>query len=129
MGSLVVFSVEVGRLAAFYEDVLGLTAEQDRWGGIRLRGEGTEILVHPVPAEIAKTIVIQIPPEPLEGAAIKPVFNVGSLDIAVETAMASGGSDTGRAFSIDGFTMRDVIDPDGNVIQFRAQLSHPPDEA
>jgi predicted enzyme related to lactoylglutathione lyase len=125
MGSLVIFSVDVARLAAFYTAVLDVTSEQDRWGGIRLIGDGVEIYVHPVPTEIAEAIVIQSPPEPLEGAAIKPVFDVDSLDLAVDTAVALGGADTGRAFSIDDLTMHDVLDPDGNVIQIRAPRADP----
>jgi predicted enzyme related to lactoylglutathione lyase len=125
MSSLVFFSVDVGRLAAFYESVLGVTSEHDPWGGIGLLGEGVEILVHPVPEAIAATIEIQTPPEPLEGAAIKPVFDVHSLDLALETTVANGGVDTGRTFSIDDLTFHDVLDPDGNVIQLRAQTPSP----
>jgi predicted enzyme related to lactoylglutathione lyase len=125
MGSLVIFSVDVARLAAFYTAVLGVTSEHDDWGGIRLIGDGVEIYVHPVPPEIAESIVIQSPPEPLEGAAIKPVFDVRSIDRAVDTALARGGVDMERAFSIDDLTMHDLLDPDGNVIQLRARRADP----
>jgi len=106
-----------------------VTSKHDPWGGIRLLGDGVDILVHPVPAAIAETIEIHTPPEPLEGAAIKPVFDVRSLDRALETALANGGVDTGRTFRIDDLTFHDVLDPDGNVIQLRAHTRSPEDES
>ena len=33
MSSLVMFSMDVGRLAEYYEAVLGVTSSQDPWGG------------------------------------------------------------------------------------------------
>jgi predicted enzyme related to lactoylglutathione lyase len=51
------------------------------------------------------------------------VFDVESLEAALKQVKAKGGVDTGRAFSIDGLTRNDVIDPDGNVIQLRSRSS------
>ena len=121
MSSLVVFSVDVRRLAVFYEAVLGTKPNHEPSGDIRLLGDRQEVLVHSVPAKIAKTIEVRTPPEPREGSAIKPVFDVESLEAALEQVKAKGGVVTGRAFSIDGLTRHDVIDPDGNVIQLRSQ--------
>jgi predicted enzyme related to lactoylglutathione lyase len=123
MSSLVIFSVDVGRLAAYYEAVLGVSSSQDPWGGFRLTGESVEILVHPVPQAIEDTIEVRTPPEPRADCAIKPVFEVDSFGPALEAVVARGGVDTGRAFSVEGFTLRDVVDPDGNVIQLRVRNS------
>lgn len=121
MSALVVFSVDVGRLAAFYEAVLGVTSNHDSWGGIRLLGEGVEILVHPVSPAIADTIEVRTPPEPREGRAIKPVFDVDASESALEAVVANGGVVTGRVFNLEDLTLHDVVDPDGNVIQFRVR--------
>ena len=67
MSSLVVFSVDVHRLAAFYEAVLGAKPHHEPSGDIRLLGDREEVLVHSVPAKIAKTIEVRTPPEPREG--------------------------------------------------------------
>jgi predicted enzyme related to lactoylglutathione lyase len=123
MSSLVVFSVDIRRLAAFYEAVLRAKPNHEPSGDIRLLGDREEVLVHSVPAKIAKTIEVRTPPEPREGSAIKPVFDVESLEAALEQVKAKGGVVTGRAFSIDGLTRHDVIDPDGNVIQLRSRSS------
>jgi predicted enzyme related to lactoylglutathione lyase len=123
MSSLVVFSVNVRRLAAFYEAVLGANPHHEPSGDIRLIGDREEVLVHSIPAKIVKTIEVRTPPEPREGSAIKPVFDVESLEAAMEQVNAKGGVVTARTFSIDGLTRHDVIDPDGNVIQLRGRSS------
>jgi len=121
MISLVVFSIDVRRLTVFYEAVLGAKPNYEPSGDIRLLGDRMEVLVHSVPAEIAKTMEVRTPPEPREGSAIKPVFDVESLGAALQQVKARGGVVTGRAFGIDGSTRNDVIDPDGNVIQLRSR--------
>jgi predicted enzyme related to lactoylglutathione lyase len=125
MNSLVVFSLDVGRLAAFYEAVFGMRVAPDAFGGVRLHGEGGDVLLHPVPAAIAATMQMRTPPEPRDGCAIKPVFDVGSLDLALQTVTTRGGGDTGRTFRVGDFTLHDVLDPDGNVIQLREKGSLP----
>jgi catechol-2,3-dioxygenase len=46
MSSLVVFSIDVPRLARFYEIVLGLEPLSESSGDIRLTNERDEVLVH-----------------------------------------------------------------------------------
>lgn len=123
MSSFVVFSVDVRRLAVFYEAVLGVKPKHEPSGDIRLLGDQVEVLVHSVPAKIAKTMQVRIPPQPREESAIKPIFDVESLEVALEQVTAKGGVITDRAFSLDGLTRNDVIDPDGNVIQLRSRRS------
>jgi predicted enzyme related to lactoylglutathione lyase len=121
MSALVIFSVDVQRLVTFYEAVLGATPTYEPSGDVRLVGEREEVLVHGVPAKIAKTIEIQTPPQPREQSAIKPVFDVASLEAALAHVAERGGVATGRTFSVDGLTRHDVLDPDGNVIQLRGR--------
>lgn len=120
MSSLVIFSVDVPRLAAFYESVLGLTPTDDDSDDIRLRSDREQILVHSVPSGVAKTISIQTPPEVRGGSPIKPVFDVDSLEDALEMVGVKGGGVTQQTFCIDGLIRHDVLDPDGNVIQLRS---------
>ncbi len=123
MSSLVVFSIDVNRLAMFYEMVLGATAAHEPTGDIRLMNERDEVLIHSIPEHIARTIEIACPPVPREGSPLKPVFNVVSLESALGSVEAAGGVVTDRAFSWDGFMRHDVLDPDGNVIQLRSSVS------
>ena len=123
MSSLVIFSVHVRRVAAFYGAVLGAKPHDEPSGDIRLIGDREEVLIHSVPAEIARTIEVRTPPERREGAAIKPVFDVESLEAAMKQVEAKGGVVTAMTFSIDGLTRHDVLDPDGNVIQLRGRTA------
>jgi len=121
MSALVVFSVDVRRLATFYEIVLGAEPLDEPSGDIRLINERDEVLIHSIPKKIAKDIEITSPPTPRDNSALKPVFDVVSLEIALGSVEATGGVVTSRGFSLNGLTRRDVLDPDGNVIQLRCR--------
>ena len=123
MSSLVVFSINVRRLAVFYEAVLDAEPLDESSEDIRLINERDEILIHSVPKKIAKDIDIASPPVPRENSPLKPVFDVVSLERALGRVEAMGGVVTSRGFSVDGLTRRDVLDPDGNVIQLRCRMS------
>ena len=123
MGSLVIFSVNVRRMADFYDAVLEMTSRSDDSKDIRLRNDREEVLVHSVPATVAKTISLQSPPEARDSSPIKPVFDVDSLPAALEAVVLNGGVATVRTFTMDGLTRHDVLDPDGNVIQLRCPSS------
>ena len=123
MSSLVVFSINVRRLAEFYEIVLGAKPLTEQSGDIRLINDRDEVLIHSIPKSIAKNIEISSPPAPRENSPFKPVFDVASLEIALKSVEAMGGVVTSRAFSLDGLTRHDVLDTDGNVIQLRCRIS------
>jgi predicted enzyme related to lactoylglutathione lyase len=123
MGALVIFAVNVKALASFYEAVLGVSPAPkpgDTKKDIRLGGKGIEILIHSIPPRISKTIVIKAPPVARDIAAMKPVFDVKSLSKAEEQVNLRGGVVTKVTFTVDGLTRRDVLDPEGNVIQLRS---------
>jgi len=123
MGTLVIFAVNVKALASFYEAVLGLSPTPkpgDTKKDIRLGGKGVELLIHSIPPRISKTIFIKSPPAPRDIAAMKPVFDVKSLSKAEEQVDLRGGVVTKVTFTLNGMTRRDVVDPEGNVIQLRS---------
>jgi predicted enzyme related to lactoylglutathione lyase len=123
MSSLVVFSVNVPRLAAFYEAVLDARPLDDSSEDIRLINERDEVLIHSILKKVAKEIEITSPPAPRQNSPLKPVFDVASLERALGNVEAMGGVVTSRGFSLNGLTRRDVLDPDGNVIQLRCRMS------
>jgi predicted enzyme related to lactoylglutathione lyase len=123
MSSLVIFAVNVKALANFYEAVLGiapLPKPGDSKSDVRLGNEAEELLIHSIPARIAKTIVIASPPVPRENAAMKPAFNVTSLSAALEQVSSLGGIVTNSTFTLNGLTRHDIVDPEGNVVQLRS---------
>jgi predicted enzyme related to lactoylglutathione lyase len=123
MSSLVVFSIDVRRLALFYEGVLGATPIGEPSDDIRLMSERDEVLIHSIPKKIARAIEITSPPAARENSPLKPVFDVPSLENALASVEARGGVVTSVGFSVDGLTRRDVLDPEGNVIQLRSRTS------
>ncbi len=123
MSSLVVFTINVRRLASFYEAVLGVKPVEEQSGDIRLSNDREEILIHSIPPQIAENIEISSPPTPREDSALKPVFDVASLGVALESVEAAGGVITSRTFSLGGLARHDVLDPDGNVVQLRSRIT------
>jgi predicted enzyme related to lactoylglutathione lyase len=123
MSSLVIFSINVRRLAVFYESVLGAVPSDESSGDIRLINERDEVLIHSIPEKIGREITITSPPAPRDNSPLKPVFDVVSLQRALGSVEATGGVVTSRGFSLDGLTRRDVLDPDGNIIQLRCRTS------
>jgi hypothetical protein len=105
MSSLVVFSINDRRLAAFYETVLGAEPLVELSGDIRLITEQDEVVIHSIPKRIAKEIKITSPPTPRENSPLKPVFDVASFERALGDVEATGGIVTGRGFSLDGLTL------------------------
>ena len=79
MSSLVVFSPDVPRLAAFYEAVIDARPTSDSSNDIRLFNDRDEVLVHALPKAVATTLQISSPPTAREHAAIKPVTDAGDL--------------------------------------------------
>ena len=124
MSALVIFAVNVKAMADFYEAVAGFSADPragDSKKDIRLGKEGEELLIHSIPPQIAKTIVIETPPLAREESAMKPIFDVESLSSALEQVTLRGGLVTDRTFTLDGLTRHDIVDPEGNVVQLRVK--------
>lgn len=125
MNALVIFAVNVKALAGFYQAVLGLSPSPmpgDSKKDIRLGGDDSELLIHSIPEQIAKSIVIESPPVAIEDAAMKPVFDVKSIDEALKQVSQLGGIVTKRTFTLNGLTRHDIVDPEGNVVQLRSAL-------
>jgi len=125
MSSLVIFALNVKILSDFYKDVLSLSPTPrpgDSKKDNRLGNDAEELLIHSIPNRIAKSIVIQSPPIPRDNSAMKPVFDVESLSIALERVTLLGGIVTERTFTLDGLTRHDIVDPEGNVVQLRSSV-------
>jgi predicted enzyme related to lactoylglutathione lyase len=120
MSALVIFSVDVRRLASFYELVLDASATTESSGDIRLTTGSDEVLIHSIPKKVAAGISISTPPAPRENSALKPVFEVQSLSRTLQRVEENGGVVTSFTFRLGGITRHDILDPDGNIIQLRS---------
>jgi predicted enzyme related to lactoylglutathione lyase len=121
LAGLVIFAKDIQRVAAFYEGVAGLAVAQSARDHVVLRSATLELVVHGIPARIAREIVIDTPPALREDSAWKPFFPVASLARAREQAQALGGGlqAASREWTARGFRACDGHDPEGNVLQLR----------
>lgn len=124
----VLFAKDPERVARFYEVVAGLKVTHAGTDIIVLESPGSQLLVHPIPPKIARTIDITIPPKRRTNTAVKLVFAVKSIAAARAAAAALGGelNPPARMFEARGFRACDGLDPEGNVIQFREDVGAGP---
>ena len=123
----VLFAKDPRRVAAFYQALAGMKVTHSGSDIIVLESPGQQLLVHPIPAKIARGIDITVPPRRRIQAAVKLVFAVKSIAEARALAPTLGGelNPPGRMFEARGFRACDGHDPEGNVIQFREPAGAP----
>jgi hypothetical protein len=123
----VLFAKNPRRVAAFYEALAGMTVTYSGKDIIVLESAASQLMVHPIPTKIARTIDITIPPQRRTHAAVKLVFAVESIAQVRTRAPALGAEldPPERMFEARGFRACDGHDPEGNVIQFREDASVP----
>ncbi|RVU43720.1 VOC family protein [Rubrivivax rivuli] len=119
--SAVVFAKDVPRLASFYAHVIGMTEVASDDHHVVLGAEGFQLVVHGIPAAIARQIEITSPPELREDTALKICLPVESIAAArAQAAALGGGVKAPRAeWTARGFRACDGHDPEGNVFQVR----------
>ena len=120
----VLFCRDLPRLAAFYERVAGLAAIHREPEVIVLESLCQQLVLHALPARIARTIEIVSPPVLRTETAVKLVFAVSSLAEARAAAALLGGqvNAANKGFEARGFRACDGHDPEGNVVQFRESV-------
>jgi hypothetical protein len=121
---LVVFAKSVKKLSAFYVRTLGLEVLESARSHQLLRGNGYEVVVHAIPAKIAREIPIAKPPALREDSAMKPSFVVPDLQALRMAVVATGGwlKPAKLAWTFRGHTVLDGCDPEGNILQFKQKL-------
>jgi predicted enzyme related to lactoylglutathione lyase len=117
----VVFAKNKARVSAFYQQTLGLVAEESESSHDLLRGSGYEVVVHSIPRKYAVGIKIAKPVQPRESTPIKPTFVVNDLEAVRVAATKTGGylKPLEGAWRFRGCIVLDGWDPEGNVVQFK----------
>jgi catechol 2,3-dioxygenase-like lactoylglutathione lyase family enzyme len=117
----VLYAKDVERIVAFYSAVLGAQAVETEESHVVLETPGLQLVVVRIPAEIAASITITVPPTRRANAAIKPVFFVPSIAAVRAAVDGFGGTlnSSDQEWSFQGFKVCDGLDPEGNVVQFR----------
>ena len=114
---------DMTRVAAFYENVAGMSIYKKDKDHIVLEAGAFQLVVLQMPERLAKTITIESPPARRTNGVIKPLFYVENIAHAREVAVKYGGAlnGAGREWRFDGATVCDGCDPEGNVYQLRQQ--------
>lgn len=117
---LFVYAHGFERLRDFYAAVLGLPVVHDTGELAVLRAPAMDLLVHRIPAHIAATFEIAVPPVLREAQALKFFFPVDDLAAAGARAAAHGGGALSETWRGPGFVVCNAFDPEGNIFQLRA---------
>lgn len=119
-----IYALDAERLAAFYVAVLGLHRVHASPDLIVLSLPDTDLqlVIHPIPPQIAATIVRTSPPARREDTALKFFFTVPSLMAAQGIAAGLGGMVDDQQWTGPGFVVRNAVDPEGNIFQLRESL-------
>jgi predicted enzyme related to lactoylglutathione lyase len=117
----VLFVKDLPRVARFYQELVPMTVVLTESDLIILESGSFQLVVHPIPKRIAKTITITSPPARRGDVAIKLIFPVTSLAEARARARSLGGelNPPDKEFEARGFRACDGHDPEGNVLQLR----------
>jgi predicted enzyme related to lactoylglutathione lyase len=117
----VLFVKDMAHVAKFYADLVPMTVTLSENDLIVLESGHFQLVVHPIPKRIAKSINITSPPAPRTDIAVKLIFPVASLADVRAKAPALGGEldPPSKEFVARGFRACDGHDPEGNVVQFR----------
>jgi hypothetical protein len=117
----VLFAKDLPRIARFYAELVPMAVALSESDLIVLESNQVQLVVHPIPKRIARSIKITSPPARRMDIAIKLFFPVASLAEARAKALDLGGEldPPGKEFEARGFRACDGHDPEGNVVQFR----------
>jgi len=66
-----------------------------------------------------RKVDIEVPPVAREEQAIKPFFTVVTLAVAERVVEELGGRTLGQVWPGPGMRVRNVCDPEGNIVQLR----------
>ncbi len=119
---VLIYAKNVDAVSTFYERVLGAQVLHADAEHRVLQSPDAQLILHAIPPPFAASVVIAVPPEPRESQAIKPFFTVASLAEAEEIAVACGGCVHGPIWPGPGMRVRNVCDPEGNIVHLRERL-------
>lgn len=115
-----IYAKALDTLSLFYQQLLGMQVLHADAMHHVIASPDLQLLLHAIPPHIAATITITTPPAIRDEQAIKLFFTVPSLSAAEATAVALGGGACGMDYEGPGFMVRNLFDPEGNILQVRA---------
>ena len=121
----VIFAKNVTEMSQFYQSVLNLELSSSDDSHHVLSNNVLELVIHAIPKDIADNIQIESPPVIRSNTAMKPIYSVKSLDAVRSACVNSNGglNPAADAFDVRGSKVLDGWDPEGNVVQFKQDIS------
>lgn len=116
---VLIYARQLEEVSTFYERVLGARVLHADGEHKVLQSQDAQIIVHAIPPQYAASIVIARPPVAREEQAIKPFFTVESLATAERVAKECGGMVWGPIWPGPGMRVRNICDPEGNILHLR----------
>ena len=116
--SAILYVKDLKRMKVFYSEMLGTNPTNQNWADAWATFEtgAAHFSLHAIPAEIAKSIVIDSPPTPREQHAVKLIFEVKDVESERARLESLGAKLLRRPWQKPGEAC-DAIDPEGNVFQ------------
>jgi len=116
---VLIYAKNLGAVSSFYEQVLGAKEVHADADHTVLQSPDTQLIIHAIPRQYADGIDNEVPPVVRESQAIKPFFAVASLAEAERLAEELGGRVWGPVWPSPGMRVRNVCDPEGNIVHLR----------
>lgn len=120
---VLIYAKHLARMSAFYEQLLGAQVLHADAEHRVLQAPDVQLIIHAIPPHIASTFEVAVPPVPREEQAIKPFFTVASLAQAEGVVLACGGLVCGPVWPAPGLRVRNVCDPEGNILHLRETVA------
>jgi len=118
---VILFARDMPKMIKFYRDVVGLKllpSQDPAWKEFDC--EGSLFALHGIPERIAKDIEIEDPPNPREGTPTKICFQAENVQ-EQRLALSAAGVPVRDIHKFDDFMFFDIVDPEGNVVQFTSR--------
>ena len=120
---VLIYAKDFHRLAHFYEQVLHMQRLHADEHIIVLESAALQLVIHAIPAEIARQVHIDTPPQRRADVALKFFVTVPAITEAAMAAEALGGQVFDERWQGPGFAVCNAMDCEGNVFQLRENLS------
>ena len=123
MNEIVLFVNDKEKMSTFYTSLLGSKIVTSTKDFAKLESPELQLLIHGIPAEHQEPL--SEPPVAREECVWKPIFKVDSIERIREEISALGGSlaDSSTEWMLDSRKYCNGIDPEGNIIQFSAEVA------
>ena len=119
MSTTVLFVEGLTQTANFYAALLGGELLDQSPTFVRVASDSSEVLIHQIPGATPEASY-----QTREGAAMKPVYFVASINSARTSVANLGGRvyDASTVATYGNVNYCDAVDPEGNVIQLAERL-------